>query len=287
MNAQAGSAGFSILKLGISGNGISMGDAQSASVRGAAATYYNPAGIALSGTSASTEILLTHKEWIQDVRSQFLGVSTRLGEQSAIGFSLNTATVADIQVRTRPGTPEGTFTSRDFSVGLSYAHEFSRELRIGITGKYLFEKIYVDETSGLAFDLGAQYVTPIEQLSIGITLANLGSVKAMRTQKVTLPALMRVGPAYTMEIEAIDSRVLLAADLLYIFPEKKAYVNTGAELMFNEMFAARAGYQAGSETRGLSAGIGLRHGMFGLDYGVVPLSSGLGTGHTFSLLLQL
>lgn len=287
MRAQAGSAGFSILKLGVSGAGVSMGDAQSANVRGAAATYYNPAGLSPAGALSSTEILLTHKEWIQDVRSQFLGVSSKLGDHSAIGFSLNTATVSGIEVRTRPGTPEGMFTARDFSVGLSFAHELSEELRVGITGKYLFGKIYIDETSGLALDIGAQYATPIERLNVGISLANLGSVKAMRTQKITLPALLRLGPAYSLSFETIDADLLLATDLLYIFPEKKAYINAGVELMLNRMFAARAGYQAGSEARGLSAGIGVRHGMFGLDYGIVPLSSGLGTGHTFTLLLQL
>lgn len=286
MFAQAGSAGFSLLKLGIAGGGVAMGDAQSASVRGAAATFYNPAGIAPATLSSSTEILLTHKEWIQDVRSQFLGVGTRLGEHGAIGFSFNTATVSDIEIRTRPGTREGTFTARDFSAGISYAHQLSEDFRVGITGKYLFEKIYVDETSGLAFDLGAQY-TPLEHLDVGLAFANLGSVKAMRSQKIALPALMRIGPAYTMALEAMDARLLLAVDLLYIFPEQKAYINTGAEFMFTEMFAARAGYQTGSQTRGLSTGIGIRHGMFALDYSIVPLALGLGNGHTFSIVLNL
>ncbi len=281
--AQAGSSGLSFLKLGVSGRGVSMGDAMSASVQGAAATYYNPAGVFTKGESSS-QVLLMHREWIQDVRAEFLGVSFRLDDESALGFAVNTATVSEIEIRTRPGTVEGMFTSRDFSAGISYARVFSDELNVGITAKFLYEKIFLDESNGVAVDLGAQY--KIDDLSLGVTLANLGSMNKLRNEKTVLPALARVGPAYSIELEDISSRLVVATDLLYIFPEKKSYVNLGTELLFNNSIAARAGYQAGSNSRGFSAGIGVLYGMFSLDYGFVPLSSNLGSGHTFSIGLN-
>lgn len=282
---QAGKSGLSFLKLGVSGRAVSLGDAMSAIAGGATATHYNPAGV-LYNTTSSIEFLLMHKEWIQDVRSQFLGTSFHLNEESALGFSVNTATVSDIPIRTRPGTPEGTFTSRDFSFGISYARRFSDEVKIGVTAKYLFEKIFLEEATGFAFDLGAQYKTPIENLSAGIALANLGSMNEMRTETVTLPALLRVGPAYSFALEGIASTASVATDLLYIFPEKKAYLNVGGELLFNNIVAARVGYQLGSNGRGFSAGAGVKYDLFNLDYGFAPLTADLGSGHTFSLILN-
>ncbi|MBX2992462.1 MAG: PorV/PorQ family protein [Bacteroidetes bacterium] len=285
-HAQVGKSGLAFLKFGVSGRAVSMGDAMSATISGAAATHYNPAGLMVpEGTNA--HILLMHKEWIQDVRSQFLGATVNLNDESALGVSVNTATVSDIEIRTRPGTPQGTFSSRDYSLGLSYARHFSDDLAIGITAKFLYEKIFVDEANGFAFDIGAQYNTPIENLTFGLALANLGSTNNLRNENITLPSLLRAGPAYVAELESMTSRLTIATDLLHIFPEKKTYVNMGGEWLFNGIVAARAGYQLGSNARGFSTGLGVEYGMFSLDYGFAPLSSDLGSGHTFSLSLKL
>jgi hypothetical protein len=283
---QAGKSGLAFLKLGVSGRTVAMGDAASAAARGATATHYNPAGI-LSKDASSVEFLFMHKEWIQDVRSEFLGVGVQLDESSAVALSVNTATVSEIEIRTRPGTSEGTFTSRDFSFGLSYAREMSEDLKLGITAKYLFEKIFLDEAGGVGFDLGAQYKTPVENLSAGLVLANIGSMGKFRAEKIALPALARVGPAYSLNLEDLTSTAVLAGDLLYIFPEKKVYLNIGGEVVFDNVVAARLGYQLGSNGRGFSAGVGVKYEVFNLDYGFVPLSSNLGSGHTFSIGLNL
>lgn len=284
-HAQAGKSGLSFLKLGVSGRSLSMGDAMAATVAGAAATFYNPSGVLQTGEH-SAAILLTHKEWVQDYRSQFLGASFRLDEESAIGISVNTATVSDILIHTRPGPPEGTFTSRDFVAGVSYARSFSEDLKVGVTAKFLFEKIFVDDAHGFAVDIGAQYATSIDNLHVGAMLANLGSMNVLRNEATKLPSLLRLGPAYVVDLEDATSRVTVASDYVYIFPEKRSYINLGGEWLFDGVVAARTGYQLGSDARGISAGAGVRHGIFRVDYAFAPLSESLGNGHTFSLEIE-
>ncbi|MBM2845718.1 MAG: PorV/PorQ family protein [Bacteroidetes bacterium] len=286
--AQAGKSGLSFLKLGISGHGVAMGEAMSAHASGAAATFYNPAGILLPPLADRTsQIMVMHKEWIQDTRMEFLGATVNLSESDAIGLSVNSTTVADIEVRTRPGTPEATFTARNYAVGATYARAFSDELTVGITGKFLFEKILVDEASGIAIDLGAQYRTSMENLTVGLTLANLGAMSSLRDEKTTLPSLLRIGPAYSFDLPDVDATVALAADYLNVFPEGKSYVNVGGEFFFSRTIAGRIGYQFGSEGRGLATGIGVSYGLLNLDYAYVPLSEDLGNTHTISLSLNL
>ncbi|MBI4535039.1 MAG: PorV/PorQ family protein [Ignavibacteriae bacterium] len=285
MYGQAGKAGLSFLKLGISGRGISMGDAMSAHVTGAAATHYNPAGVLVGTTPA--QLMIMHKEWIQDTRTEFLGASARLGETDAIGISLNSTTVSDIEIRTRPGTPEGTFTARNYSLGASYARQFSDDLQIGITAKFLHEKILIDEASGFGFDVGVQYKTTISNLSIGVVVSNLGSMSALRNVKTKLPTLTRIGSAYSTDIEEISSQLTVATDFLHIFPGARSYLNSGAELVFDNIVAARAGYQFGSKGRGFTAGVGVQHGIIALDYAYSPLSLDLGNSHTVSVSLNL
>lgn len=284
--AQAGASGLSFLKLGVSGRGSSMADAMSAIVSGAASTYYNPAGLLNRADSTGAQLMIMHKEWVLDTRAEFLGASFPLNEEQAIGFAVNSTTVSNIEIRTRPGPVEGTFTSRNFSFGVSYARIFSNEICLGITAKFLFEKILVDQASGFAFDLGAQYRTPIENLFLGAALANLGSLNEMSKEKTTLPSLLRVGPAYRISIDDMRSNVTVASDVLHIFPEGKSYLNLGGELVFDRTISARAGYRFGSEGHNLSAGVGMNYGILGLDYAIEPLSTDLGSTHTVSLVLN-
>lgn len=285
--AKAGKSGVAFLKLGVSGRALAMGEAMSANVSGAAATYYNPAGILSPLGGSSTQLMFMHKEWIQETRVEFLAASIPLGSDDAIGFALNSTTISDIEIRTRPGTPEGTFTARNFSLGASYAHSFSEDLRVGLTGKLLYQKILVDESSGFAFDIGGQYRTSIEDLTIGAAVVNLGSMRGLRGGKTTLPSLVRIGPAYSFQLENITSRLDLASDYVFIFPERKSYLNVGSELAFNQIVAARLGYQFGSEGRGLAVGLGISHGIFALDYAYSHLSADLGNTHALSVALNL
>jgi hypothetical protein len=285
--AQAGQSGLAFLKLGTAGRGVSMADAMAASVDGAAATYYNPAGM-LGGEEARTaEVLFTHREWIEDTRVEYLAGSVRVGENHALGFAVNSTTVGSIDIRTGPGEATGSFTARNFAGGLSYARRVNDDLTVGASLKFLYEKILVDESSGYGIDIGAQYRTPVDHLTVGAEVANLGRMSSLRSESSTLPSLLRIGPAYSFPIGDGTYNGLLAADLLYVFPESKSYLNCGGEFGFGNVLAVRGGYQFGSEGRGLTAGFGVRYGFVGLQYAYARLSQDLGDAHSFSVLLAL
>jgi hypothetical protein len=283
--AQPGQAGLSFLKLGTSARGIAMADAMAAAVAGPASPAYNPAGL-LAGDTSAVELLFTHREWIEGTRVEFLAASTRIFGD-AVGLAVTSTTVPDIELRTRPGEPEGTFTARNFAASASYAHAVDAELSAGITAKFLYEKVLIDEASGFAVDFGARYVTPMEGLTVGASLANLGSMNTLRDEATKLPAMLRLGPAYSFSFNDGQAAVITAADLLYIFPEKETYLNWGGEVEFANTVAIRAGYQFGSEGRGLTAGLGIRYGLVSLDYAYAKLSQDLGNAHSFTLALTL
>ena len=282
--AEGGASGMAFLKLGVSARGVAMGDAMTALASGAGATYYNPAGMLADGDSTRTaDILVMHKEWIQDTRTEFLGAAIDLGAEHAIGFSLNTTTVSEIEIRTRPGEAEGTFSTRSLALGASYARHISDELRLGVTARFLYEQILVDEASGFGGDIGVQYDTPVEGLTAGVTIANIGAMSALRTESTRLPLLARAGAAYPIDISSLDANLLVAADLLHLFREERTLAAFGAEMLFAQTVTARAGYQAGSEGRGLSLGGGVRYKLFSFDYAFSRLAGELGNGHTLAL----
>jgi hypothetical protein len=200
---------------------------------------------------------------------------------------MNSTTVSDIEIRTRPGVPEGTFTARNYWVGASYGRRVSDDLRIGATVKFLYEKILVDEASGIGFDIGALYSTPIERLSVGATVANIGSMNTLRNEKTKLPTLVRFGPAYSTELPDIKALITLASDVVHVFPDAKSYLNVGGESLFDHAFAARLGYRFGSEGQKFSAGVGVVYEFLTLDYAYAPLALDLGNAHTISLSFNI
>lgn len=284
--AGTGASGMAFLKLGVSSQGVAMGDAMTASASGAAATYYNPAGI-LTRTPAAPTFMVMHKEWIQDTRTQFIGAAFGLGENDALGVSVNTTTVSGIEIRTRPGEAQGTFTARDLAVGITYAHRVAEHIRAGVSVRYLYEHILVDDASGIAGDCGVQVETPLDGLVAGVAIANIGSMNAMRDESVTLPLLARFGVAYPLALPSIDAQALFAVDGLHLFREGRTLAAFGGELLFADLVSLRAGYQSGSEGRGLSLGGGVRYGIVSVDYAYSKLATALGNGHTIALGLAL
>ncbi len=276
---------MAFLKLGVSARGVGMADAMSAAVTGAASMHYNPAG--LVSPVVSSELLVMHKEWIQDTRTEYLGASFALGEAQALGLAVNSTRVEGIEIRTRPGPTEGTFTAQSLSIGLSFAHGFTDELRAGVTAKFLYEKIFVDEASGFAFDAGIQWNGLLNNLTLGAALLNAGAMNDLRNESTTLPMMIRGGGAYRIPIGTAEVDFLASADLQHIFPEGNTYLNLGGEITYRSLFSVRGGYQVGSEARGLSLGAEVRYMFLGVGYAFSRLNEDLGNGHTISVLFSL
>jgi hypothetical protein len=285
--SQAGQSGLAFLKLGTSGRGIGMADAMAAAVDGAASTYYNPAGLAGPESSQKTEIIFTHREWIEDTRVEYLAGRIPLGTDDAIGVAFNSTTVGNIEIRTGPGEAAGNFTARNFSGGLSYGRRVTENVTIGGSVKYLYEKILVDEASGFGVDIGARVQTPVENLAVGAAIVNLGRMNSLRNEGTKLPSQLRIGPAYSFSFDEGTYGGVVAADFLRVLPDKKNFVNCGGEFVFSKLIAVRTGYQFGSEGRGFTAGFGVQYGMAGIQYAYAKLSDDLGDAHAISLLLSL
>lgn len=281
MFSQAGQSGLSFLKLGIGARSLAMGEAAVASSNDPSATYYNPAGLHFA---RNPQLLVMHKEWIQGTQTEFLAASVPTGSLT-VGASLNATSVPDIEIRQRAGPAEGTFTARNAAIGVSAAYSIDTLISLGASIKYLYEKILVDETSGIGFDMGGLYNSPLD-VAFGVSITNLGSMGRLRNETSKLPTILRVGAARSESFESLDAILTLAADVVSILPEKNTHVLFGSEFNYKETFALRLGYMSGYETRNITAGIGIRYEMLNLDYAFVPFKLDLGTTHTFSLVVE-
>src|SRR5262249_24672480 len=152
---QAGTAGLEFLKVGVGGRAVGMGEAYTSMASDPSATYFNPAALALSDNA---QLMLMHKEWFQDVKSEFISGTISL-DRVKLGLGLNETSISDIEVRSVPGPALETFTARNSSIGLTAAYEIDTAWSIGVTGKFLYEKIYAYDASGYGIDFGTVYTT--------------------------------------------------------------------------------------------------------------------------------
>jgi hypothetical protein len=280
--SQGGTTGLTFLTLGVGARSLGMGEAYSTATDDPAALHYNPAAI---GAVGSTTVSFMHRAWIQGTNAEYLTAAFPLGAVS-LAASVYSVGVDDIEVRDTPGEAISTFTARNASLGLTVGYTFSPALSVGVTAKYVYEKILVDEAGGMAFDLGGVYSTSFGA-RIGAAVSNLGSMNELGTQASKMPDLFRGGASYSREITGPEATITGAVDVIVPFSGGPSHVHLGAESLLYETVSLRAGYQTGYDARSFTAGAGFRKGIIAVDYAFMPTSYDLGSTHAISLAVQL
>lgn len=280
-NLQAETRGFSALRIGVGGKAVGMGEAFSAVSVGAIATYWNPAGLL---ETSKNELITAHNRWLFDLTSEFVAFAQGK-DNYAWGLSLYYTDAGEIEARTfrNEREPIGFFGANDLILGLSFAKKIKKELDFGLTIKYLYEKIYIENASGYAFDLGVRYRLFNENLCTGIVIKNIGVMNEMKNEKVSLPSSVRMGGMYDFS-NILNKKDFLLFSIDYEFaPDYNDHILFGTEVNISKEFALRGGYQSGYQDRNFCGGIGISMRFIKVDYGFTPFASDLGNTHRFSM----
>lgn len=279
---QGESSGLANLKLPSHAREASLASGTVADPTSFSSFLINPA---LLQYSSSPEFAVSHQQWIEDVQSEFLAAAFPLSF-GVIGVSLSSTSVAGIELRDQPGPPLGTFSSRYGVLGLSGAASLFDNVQAGMTLKYLYEKIYVDEAVGWGLDLGLASQTGIEGLSLAGSIRNIGTMSALRTASTQLPTTLTGGGAFqTLFDESIAACVV--ASLSRELAISSTHLSAGIEVTYSRLVMLRLGYASGFSARGFSAGFGFVSLPLLFDYSFTPFSQSLGSAHFVSLGVRL
>ena len=283
IHPNAGSKGLSFLKIGLGARAGALGEAYVALANDATAPLWNPAGL---NHADGSDVLFVHNQWFQDIRSEFVGTALNFGKDGfGFGFLMNT--VGEIENRApETGQLVGTFSAYDVAFVGAYARRIRDRLSLGLTLKFLYEKMHVYSTSGFALDLGLRASPWIENLSLGAAVQNIGKMGALRDEDIPLPFTVKAGLAYTVEAHPFDGHLLLTADVNKASDYGTTF-HTGLEYSLNRRIALRGGHQWGRDERSFSAGIGLAFNMYRLDYAYTPFDYDLGDTHRLTFGISL
>ncbi|CUT01058.1 PorV/PorQ family protein [Candidatus Chrysopegis kryptomonas] len=280
-----GKTGFGFLNIGVDARVIALGDAGVALQNGVQSIYYNPSAIS---SLTKPEIVFTYKNWLVDgkiIHSSF-GIPWKFIN---IGFSLTSFTISNIEIRNRPGKPEGTFAFRNFAFAFTISPSVKSPLKFGLTTKYIFEKIFIDEVWNLAFDLGLAYKIEHSKIEIntGASIKNLGRGKTFRQSKTYLPTTGALGAAISYApFNSSEIKLLLCTEFRHRFVENLNSSGFGLGVDLG-MFSIYSGYEFGGQFKSVGFGFGINLNRFSLNYAFSPLELDLPNSHTFTIEFKL
>ena len=112
-------------------------------------------------------------------------------------------------------------------------------------------------------------------------MTNLGSLAAFRNERINLPSQTRFGGTYSSTLNEMTFRV--AAAISSELEISTIHYCIGGEATYDHALTVRLGYQTGIDTRGFSAGLGVRYSFVIIDYAYIPFSMQLGDSHLISI----
>lgn len=290
--SKKGTTAAPFLSIGQGAKAASMGSAFVAIADDPSAMYWNPSGITnLSGVN----VLFDHTEWFAGIKYNYVGITYSLGDYGNIGASFTSSDIGEMNVTTI-NEPEGTgeiFKVNDVAFSLAYALKLTDNFSIGINPKFISQSIWRMSATGIALDLGVQYVTPFDGAVLAMSISNFGSrmqlsgnsaltvikmgtndkVPAyLQTEEWALPLNFRVGVAY-QPLKTQMHKLTLALDAMHPNDNYES-INAGAEYLFNDFVAFRGGYNSlflRDSEQSFTLGFGLKQQVLGniavkLDY---------------------
>lgn len=276
--------------------------------------YYNPAGIA---EARHAQFMGGYTVWFAGLKYNY---ATFILPTRRVNFALwGSFLYSDEIPVTTVEDPEGTgqfYSYIDGLLGVTASAFLSDRLSVGISGKYIQQKLYNESAATFALDVGSILRTPFRGARLGMCLANYGGrmqlygndlivqvdpwpeytgnpeVEArLTTGSFPLPLAFKMGIAFDLYgpgetfINSEHHRVTVAGDAIHPNDGEEKF-NLGIEYgIYNTLFL-RGGYKINYDTQKYTAGVGMKFNIgprsFAVDYAYVDMDV-LDATHRISL----
>jgi hypothetical protein len=272
----AGTSGAVFLKMGAGARPTAMGNAFVGIADDVNAVYFNPAGLA---SLERPELTALQTQWIEGINYNFGAYAHPLAS-GVLAFSAATLQVGDIERRNESEGLDGTFDNLDSAYAVSFGRNLGQTYSLGLTGRYIKEKIDSTSASAWSSDIGIMKRFDNRPLSLGLAIRHLGPEIKFRDEGDPQPLTIDGGAGYKL----FHDRLLMGLNM-YKPRDNSLKFGLGFEWKGNlssAKYALRAGYNSSNTdadgATGLTVGAGLGLGRFTLDFGWVPMGD---LGNTF------
>lgn len=271
VTAQSRKAGINaaaFLKVGVGAKQIGMGSAATSTNGDVTNMFWNPAGVALRDDRAQASF--TYNSWIGGLTQNAFAGSYRLEGVGTIGVGVMTfgmsGIAADRDVYPGNTVLQGlqidqatadTYDYQDLLAQVTYSTYVMDRLALGVTAKFIHEKIDDQAATAIGFDLGSVYNIGIADWNIGARVSNLGSDMKFYDYASPIPLTFSMGTSL-VPLRIGSNSVMLAVDL--VKPQDgQQYYYSGLEYNYANTIFLRGGWKFNYSYLGL-AGDGIDEG---------------------------
>jgi len=173
-NPNLGTSGAQFLEIPVGARATSLGSAFAGFSDDATGVFWNPAGIVRIKNNAAH---FSYMNWFD--MFDFNAASISFSSEGIGTFAASVIVLQmDKQEVTTEAQPNGTgryYDAQDLSLGLTYAKYLTDRFSVGLTFKYIRQRIWNESAQGVAFDVGTQYRLDFQNLIIAMKMSNFGA----------------------------------------------------------------------------------------------------------------
>jgi hypothetical protein len=172
-NPNLGASGAQFLQIPIGARAEAMGSAVIGLSDDASAVFWNPAGIVKVD---NFQAFFSYMNWFSMFDVNAASIVYNAGDAGAFAASMIifSSDKMEITTETQPNGTGRYFDAGDLALGISYAKYLTDRFNVGITFKYVHQRIWNETASGFAFDIGTQYLLDFQNMTIAMSMSNFG-----------------------------------------------------------------------------------------------------------------
>jgi hypothetical protein len=305
-------SGVLFLKISPGARAGGMGEAFVAVADDASATWWNPAGLAYV---RNNEVTLMHSNWLpqfkfNDLYYDFVSYVHQVDDWGTFGGNIIFLNLGESIRTDETGNELGTFNSYEMALTGSYGSIISPTMSLGVSMRFIFSHLSDSgagaekgsgEATSVGVDIGWLWQTPLDKLSLGANLTNMGPEIAYidRAQADPLPTNLKFGLAYKLVDSPYNTLTFLAdvdkelvrldedgdPDPFYLALVtawsdgalmKTLIYHTGIEYWYSDLIALRAGYWNDElgKVKPITFGASLKYSLYKFDFSYVSAGEG-------------
>ncbi|MFH1198043.1 MAG: PorV/PorQ family protein [bacterium] len=278
-NPNLGTSGAQFLEIPVGAEAASLGGAFVGLSDDITSVFWNPAGISNIDSKAAHFSYMRYFDMFDFNAAAFAANFEGIGT-FAVSVVVFTMDKMEITTETSPHGTGRFFDATDMAVGLTYAKELTDKFSVGVTAKFINQRIWNESASGVAFDVGTQYRLDFQNLTIAMRMSNFGpdlqfdgedlnvthdinsSIPLNRltparlvTDSYPLPLCFQVG----IGVDVYSSTFMkVRAGLDAVHPnDNQERVNFGTEFSFFDRIFLRGGYKYNYDDEDFTFGAGV------------------------------
>lgn len=258
--------------------------------------FYNPAALA---TMERRKVSLGFFKHLLDINSGHVSFAQEVDGFGYVGAGIVYVNYGEFTGRDELGNNLGPFSANDLALSVAYGNNLSPLVRYGASAKFIYSGIAEATSTAMAIDLGALWNFPEQQITVGVSLLNVGSqLDPYLSTQENLPLDLKIGatvqPEHLPLLLNVNFHKLNEAQTDFV--SRFRSFSIGGEFTATEEVRLRFGYSnerrrdlkigTSAGLAGFSFGAGVQTEMYSVDYAFSSYGK-IGSLHRISLGVSL